>query len=69
MQLQITETQKRSNYQYFLFFLNFNLAKGGASGPLAPSLVAPLSADNIGGPIYRSVSLLYRLMLKIDLKI
>jgi len=28
--------------QYFIFFLNFDLTKGGASDPLAPSLVAPL---------------------------
>jgi len=30
MQLQIIETQKRSKLsQYFIIFLNFNLAKGG----------------------------------------
>jgi len=44
-QLQITEMQKVKNYPtFYILFLNFNLAKGGASAPLAPSLVAPLGS-------------------------
>jgi len=42
MQLQITETQKDQNYPIFYLFCNFDLAKGGASAPLVPPLVAPL---------------------------
>jgi len=44
-QLQIIEIQKRSKLRthYFIFFLNFDMAKGEASAPLAPSLIAPLT--------------------------
>jgi len=42
-QLHVTETQKKiKTIRYFIFFLNFNLAKEGASARLTPSLVAPL---------------------------
>jgi len=37
MQLQITETQKIKTIRYFIFFLNFDLAKGGDSAPLERS--------------------------------
>jgi len=36
--------RKAQNYPVFYLFFNFDLAKGGASAPLAPRLVAPLSA-------------------------
>jgi len=40
----MTETQKTLKLPNILsFFLNFKLAKGGASAPLAPPLVAPLA--------------------------
>jgi len=41
-QLQITETKKDRNYPIFYLFLNLDLAKGRASAPLAPPLVASL---------------------------
>jgi len=41
-QLQIIERQKIKTFQYFILFLNLDLAKGGASALLALSLVAPL---------------------------
>jgi len=42
MQLQMTETQKKiKTIHYFIFFLNFDLAKGGTSAPLAPSWLRP----------------------------
>jgi len=44
MQLQITEIQKKIKIiRYCVFFLHSDLAKGGASAPLAPLLVVPLS--------------------------
>jgi len=36
--------KKDQNYPIFIFFLKFDLAKEGASTPLAPSLVAPLDS-------------------------
>jgi len=39
--------KKYQNYPIFIFFLNFDLGKGGFAAPLAPSLVAPLLTANI----------------------
>jgi len=35
-------TKKIKTIRYFMFILNFDLAKGGGSAPLAPPLVARL---------------------------
>jgi len=33
--------------RYFIFFLHFYLANGGASAPLAPPLIAPLTSPKM----------------------
>jgi len=40
--------------RYFILFLNFDLAKGGALAPLAPPLVAPLHTEHNGSYEKRS---------------
>jgi len=39
--------KKIKTIRYFIFFLNFDLDKGGASAPLAPSLIAPLVSSSL----------------------
>jgi len=34
--------KKDQTFRYFIFFLNFDLAKGGASAPVVSFLVVPL---------------------------
>jgi len=57
-QRQITETQKMQSIRYFIFISNFDLAKGGASAPLAPSswlrswLQAQRRLFNISATVY-----------------
>jgi len=41
-----TRHKKIKTIRYFIFFVNFDMDKGGASAPLAPSLVAPLDSGH-----------------------
>jgi len=65
-QLQNTETQNNQTIWCFVFFLNFDLAKakGGASAPLAPSLVTPLPPIPFSMHCWFKVNVLPLLSLK-----